>query len=186
MPILFLDSFQKDRFGGIHGENFQAFLRTCFYFSTYFTMSKIIPLDYELVPNASEVQLSQYLLKTISPKSWYGYGQIHENMVQCVYRANDESLQILCNSYQDVFLVSKKKLKKVPIDTIGWKPKRVSTFENLCFFSNTNMILGTVSHERICTTHITDKGFSDELMKIGNWHVEKHLQFGIEKASILM
>lgn len=48
------------------------------------------------------------------------------------------------------------------------------------------MILGTVSHERICTTHIIDKEFSDELMKIGNWHVEKHLQFGIEKASILM
>ena len=68
LPILFLDIFQKDLFGGIYGENFQAFLRTCFFHSTYFTLSKVIPPGYELVPNAAEAQLSQHLLKTISPK----------------------------------------------------------------------------------------------------------------------
>ena len=186
LPILFLDIFQKDLFGGIYGENFQAFLRTCFFHSTYFTLSKVIPPGYELVPNAAEAQLSQHLLKTISPKRWYGYGQICENMVQCVYHANDESLQILCSSYLDIFLVSRKKLKKVPVDTVGWKPKRVSTFENLCFFSNANMILGTVSHECICSTNSIDKDFSDELMKVGNWHVEKHLHLGIEQVLIPM
>lgn len=154
MPILFLDIFQKDLFGGIYGENFQEFLRACFFHSTYFTLSKVIPPNYELVPNAVEAQLSKHLLKTISPKGWYGYRQIRENMVQCVYHANTESMQILCNSYLDIFLVSRKKLKKVPIDTVGWKPKQVSEFENLCFFSNTNMILGTVSHEYICSTNI--------------------------------
>jgi len=186
LRVLFLDNFQnrKDLFGGIQKENFQAFLRICFSHSTCFTLSKVIPPGYELIPNAPEAQLAPYLIKTISPESWYGYGQISENMVQCVYPANGESMQILCGSYEDIFLVRRKRLKKVPVDTVGWRPKRVSTLENLCFFSGEKMIVGTLSHEYICSTNFINEEFAGELMKVGNWRVEEQPHLGIEQVTI--
>lgn len=184
MPVLFLNIFQKDPFGGVQGEAFHAFLHICFLRSTCFSVSKVIPPGYELVPNAPERLLAPYQIKVITPQSWYGYEQIHEDMVQCVYPANQDTLQILSQFYQDVFLKNRKRLPKVPIDTIGKKPKRVGTLENLCFFSGHKMILGTLSHERICSTNLIDEDFARQLMGIGKWSDAVEPQFGIDRVFI--
>ncbi len=93
-------------------------------------------------------------------------------------------MQVLRENYEDVFLSSKKRLKKVSIDTIGRKPKQVSTFENLCFFSGNRMILGTLSHEIFCSTNEIDTQFAEELMKIGAWGVSEQTEPGIERIAI--
>ena len=184
MPILFLNNMQRDLFGGIQGDNFVEFLRVCFSHSEYFTLSKDVPRGYDLVPNAAEAALSPYLVKTVPTTSWYGYGQTTPAMVQNIYYAGKEPMQILRNSYDDIFLRSKKKLKKVPIDTVGWKPKLVSTFENLCFFSKRAMLLGTVSHEYICSTNALDAEFASELLRVGTWIETDDLRFGIGTISL--
>lgn len=184
MPVLFLDIFQKDLFGGVRDETFHRFLEVCFSHATCFSLSRTFFPGYELVPNAAERALSAHLKKTIAPRTWYGYDPISEKMVQCIYSANPDTMQTLKQYYDDIFLRNQKRLPKVPLDTVGWKPKRVSTLENLCFFSGCQMILGTLSHERICSTNVIDTEFTGQLMKAGNWRVKERPEFGIDQVRI--
>lgn len=181
MPILFLDNMQKDVFGGIRGDAFREFLCICFSNADYFTLSKTVPRGYELIPNVPEAQLAPFLLKAVSVKAWYGYEKISETMIQSVYRTSDAARNIISDSYDDIFLTAKKRLKKVPIDTVGKIPKQVSVLEDLCFFSRERMLLGTLSHERFCSTNMLDEKFAGELLSVGAWREAQKLELGIEK-----
>lgn len=185
MPILFLSDMKRYQFGGIQGDNFREFLNICFSHSNYFTLSKDVPNGYDLVPNSAEVALSPYLIKTVSTESWYGFEQISTNMVQNIYYSQKEPMQILFDNYDDIFLQSKRKLKKIFVDTVGRKPKLVSTFENLCFFSKRAMLLGTVSHECFCSTNEIDEKFANELLHVGAWEKTNVLELDVEKISLM-
>lgn len=185
MPILFLSDMKRYQFGGIQGDNFREFLNICFSHSNYFTLSKDVPNGYDLVPNSAEVALSPYLIKTVSTESWYGFEQISTNMVQNIYYSQEEPMQILFDNYDDIFLQSKRKLKKIFVDTVGRKPKLVSTFENLCFFSKRAMLLGTVSHEYFCSTNEIDEKFANELLHVGAWEKTNVLELDVEKISLM-
>lgn len=185
LPILFFSDMKRYQFGGIQGDNFREFLNICFSHSNYFTLSKDVPNGYDLVPNSAEVALSPYLIKTVSTESWYGFEQISTNMVQNIYYSQKEPMQILFDNYDDIFLQSKRKLKKIFVDTVGRKPKLVSTFENLCFFSKRAMLLGTVSHEYFCSTNEIDEKFANELLHVGAWEKTNVLELDVEKISLM-
>ncbi len=184
MPILFLDNMQKDTFGGIRGDAFREFLRICFSNADFFTLSKTVPRGYELVPNVPEAQLLPFLLKAAPVKAWYGYERISITMIQNIYRTSDAARKVISDCYDDIFLTAKKRLKKVPIDTVGRIPKQVSVLEDICFFSRERMLLGTVSHERFCSTNMLDEKFAGELLSVGAWKEAQEPELGIEKIRL--
>ncbi len=169
MPVLVLDNTRKD----LRGERFAQFLEICFAHGDRFSLAKFPPADYDIVPNGAEVLLKPYEIQTIKPDRWYGYPRYSGRMVQTIYQAVPETLAILQQCYQDVFLQKRNRVPKVAVDTVGFRNKWVSVAEDLCFWQGRTMLLGTVSHEQICSTNRIDEAFAHALRQIADWHIEE-------------
>ena len=94
-------------------------------------------------------------------------------------------MQILFDNYDGIFLQSKRKLKKIFVDTVGRKPKLVSTFENLCFFSKRAMLLGTMNTFVRQVSNEIDEKFANELLHVGAWEKTNVLELDVEKISLM-
>lgn len=179
MSILLLNN-NKDLTGGVSGRAFKTFLQISFSHSTAFSFSKKLVKDYDVVPCEVENMLDQYKIKSFEPSQWYGYPKIYHRMEQTIYEANEETLTILSECYCDIFLRDKKKLPKTRYDSIGTKPKCVAVLEDLCFWNHKTMIIGTLSHEYLCSTNNIDSALAYELQKIASWEELNKPKFGIE------
>jgi len=157
--------------GGLENQAFSSFLHVCLQYADTFSLSKTIPDGYEDVPGALEIQLQPYRLGTIHPKKWYGYPTITQNTVQMIYSCCPASMELLDYCYRDIYLRQRNKLSHPTMDTIGTKPKWRGKPEDLCFWKQKRLILGTVTHETICTTGLIEDGFAEELLKLASWKV---------------
>ncbi len=169
MPVLRLNTSRRD----LRDEGFTQFLKVCFAHADRFSLAKFPPTDYDIVPNGAEVLLKPYEIQTLTPDRWYGYPRYGRRMVQTIYQAVPESLDILLQCYQDVFLQKRNRVPKVSVDTVGFRSKWVSILEDLCFWQGQTMLLGTVSHEYICSTNRIDDTFADALCQVADWLTEE-------------
>ncbi len=48
--------------------------------------------------------------------------------------------------------------------------------EDLCFFHEKKLLLGTVSHEKICYLYPIDKAMESRFQQLGLWKEKKYLQ----------
>ncbi|MGM9522382.1 MAG: hypothetical protein ACI3VB_07890 [Oscillospiraceae bacterium] len=184
--ILILNNDIKNLCGGIENENFSRFLYICFSRAEFFSLSKTVTEG--TVPNTVETMLNKmlnkYIDKTLEPKMWFGYPHIYQRIVQTIYKANDDTLSILNDYYQDIFLINRKKVPKAKIDTIGKTVKHASVLEDLCFWRGKSMFLGTLSHEYICATGQIDEELVKDLCQVASWSVENTPRFGIDRVRI--
>ncbi len=180
MPVLTLAD-SKDE---LCGERFWRFLDVCFAYADSFSMAKFPLSDCDVVPNGAEVLLEPYQLKTLTPNSWYGYSQYSGRMIQTIYCTTPDALQIMKRCYQDIFLQKRNKVPKVPVDTVGFRSKWVSVLEDLCFWHKGNICIGTISHERICTTNQIDDVFAQKLCELAAWHIEDKPEYNIDKIKL--
>ena len=56
-------------------------------------------------------------------------------------------------------------------------------FKDMCFWNRGKMLLGTISHEFICSTNDTDEEFSMKLLKIASWELSDKPDCGIERIT---
>ncbi len=154
----------------IEGEDFAKFLSVCASRSTHFSLAKYVFSDVSPVPTAFESLLEPYVFKSFRPTRWFGYPQVNgQYLTETVYKICPESVEILGKHCRDLFL--KKGAKK-----LGRR-------EDLCFWDNGTMVLGTLSHECICATNrITDR-FAEELFPLGQWRKTEKPGFFIEDAT---
>lgn len=102
-------------------------------------------------------QLEPYLLRTIKTQHWFSYYvptgyEITVNL----YQSCEETKKILKQSYHRL---------------LGRSPERVTNLEDICFFQNGKLFLGTVSHEYICFAYPPNNQFYDTLTKICSWDI---------------
>ncbi len=192
MPVLFLrHDFEHD---GIKGDNFVKFLHLCLEHSTMFSMSRrLLPHDrqYRVIPNTVEPALEPYWVKTLQPSCWCGYPKKVDNYVQMIYKATEESIGVLAYYYEDVFLTFRPSvqpsLPKMPNRRFlfpGERPFFWSLYEDLCFWQNDTMIIGTVSHEHICATNRIDDTFASRLSELAVWLPWDHGVFYMDRVHL--
>ncbi len=180
MPVLCL----RNTPNALSGTSFYSFLDVCFSHTDQFSLAKFPLPGYDVVPNGAEVLLEPYIIQVLHPERWYGYSHMDGSAIETIYRTTPEALQILKQCYQDVFLQKRNRIPKVSVDTIGFRSKWVSILEDLCFWQNNTILLGTVSHESICTTNWIDETFAKELCQLALWDVEKTSHYALDKIKL--
>jgi hypothetical protein len=145
----------------ISGKAFRQLMEACFNLSGHFT------LTYGLWANRVDTmykELKPYAVNEKSLHSWFGYyplpsGEQSTPMVRILYPANGATRGIIERYFGNLWLDSKEKGRK-------------QSLEDICFFSNGKLILGTVSHERICRVFPPDEAFKSLLRDVYPYWME--------------
>ena len=112
---------------------------------------------------------------------WYGYTRLNGSMTQFIYSADSETKKILLDCYSDIFLKDAAKWKRYkPLWNVN---KHAALLEDICFWNRGKMLLGTISHEFICSTNDIDEEFSMKLLKIASWELSDNTDCEIDKIS---
>lgn len=138
----------------IDGVVFTQILSLCFQHSEFFsfTVPEIPDTDSTL-----QNELSQYTHTTITTNHWFNYITLPDNpLKRIIYHVNDEALSILNKHCHRLYLFDSQ------CSFSSWN----QTLEDLCFFSNDKLFLGTVSHEHICEVFPPDSIVKSELLSI--------------------
>ena len=109
----------------------------------------------ELDSDELRQQLEPYLLRTVKTRHWFcSYVPAGYEKKVNLYRSCEETKQILIQSYHRL---------------LGESPEPTTNLENICFFRDGKLFLGTVSHEYMCYAYPPDNKFYDILMNICPW-----------------
>ena len=156
MPVLSLRA-DRDLSGGIRDRNFESFLDICFDYSDAVSFSKINLSGYGEYKSVTELMLEPHLVKQIKAE------------------------KILLDCYSDIFLKDAAKWKRYkPLWNVN---KHAALLEDICFWNLGKMLLGTISHEFICSTNNICEEFSMRLLKIASWELSDKTDCGIDKIS---
>lgn len=99
--------------------------------------------------------LQPYLIKTIETQHWFSY-YVPKSCKKRVYifKVCEESVTALKEFYKGLF---------VDEDT------RWTTLEDLCFFLNKKLVLGTVTHEYICYFYPPTEELNEQFKELCDW-----------------
>ncbi len=125
----------------IKHENFKVLMDICFNSASYFSLS-IAPWYFcKNVELAKE--LEPFLVKKIRVQKWfcYDFSSTDQFLEINIYKAMGSTQNILQKYFFDIFLREQKNGRMV---------NSTQTLENLCIFTETSLLLGTVTHEYMC------------------------------------
>ena len=139
----------------IDGTVFSRLLSYCFQRSEFFSFT--VPE----IPTADRTtlqrELSRYTYAVITTDRWFNFITLPDNpLKRIIYTVNDETLFILNKYCRRLFLFD----NRCPLSS--WN----QTLEDLCFFSDGKLFLGTVSHEYICEVFPPNSIIKSELFSI--------------------
>lgn len=149
----------------IKGERFHRFLDMCFEEATSFSLQKDFWPNKTNQSKELEVELEPYELQTIQTQKWFGndlttlpeeYAWV---MCQKMYRATEETKDILKKYFDEVFLGL---TKQGPEST-------KYTLEDICFFKEKKLFVGSISHEFMLYVYPPSEDFEREMKELGIW-----------------
>lgn len=139
----------------VDGAVFAQLLNFCFKHSEFFSFTA------PKIPTANRItlqnELSRYTYAIITTTHWFNYITLPDNpLKRIIYHVNNETLSILNKYCHRLFLFD----SRCPLSS--WN----QTLEDLCFFSDGKLFLGTVSHEYICEVFPPNSIVKSELFSI--------------------
>lgn len=154
MKQLSLANFRnKDYDGEVKDDDFIKFIECCFQYSTHFTLTHARGNGFRNSDIQQEIfsKLEKYFVEEIKTTNWFYIG-VSENdpLVINLYKTCEESRQIILTYFNNIFL--------------GYATNNFSLPEDICFFCNQMMIVGTSSHEEYCEIYPLDDGMSNIML----------------------
>ena len=135
-------------------------LRLCCQYADAFSLTKNRWKDTD-ESNRIFDALSPYLTTTIQTCHWFcNYVPENNPLEVQLYRVNEQSMKIVCTEYDRLFSEC----------TFLNKP------EDVCFFADGKLLMGTVLHEKICFVYEENESFVSLLKQAGQW------EYQIDKA----
>lgn len=139
--------------------SFFQLLDICFQNSEVFTLTKNrwqMGSEYDDSSNILCV-LSPYLITTIHTSHWFSnYVPECSPLEVYLFQVNDQTKKVVLEEYDRLFSG----------ETYFRKP------EDICFFENGTLVLGTVLHEKICFAYKEDESFVSLLKQVGQWEFQ--------------
>lgn len=148
----------------ISQECFSEFLQLCFQHADLFSLNKAVWAD--CVCKELQNELDPFLHKELQTSKWFGYDDSlapprdRRQIRVHLYRADPAAKEIILKYCSDIFL--RKRHNEVLEDSR-------QTLEDLCFFSDGKLFVGTVSHEYMLCVSPPDKNFENLIKKLGDW-----------------
>ena len=141
MALVFDDRYQPREESA---EALQRLFDVCFDSADAFSLSRAA---WARQDHTLERALEPYVLRRLRTTRWFCYYTANSNPQRiALYPLNEQTKSILRAQYRGLFLE----------DWSGRLPRWVPSMEDLCFFRNGTLLLGTVSHERICMAYPED------------------------------
>ena len=154
----------------ISGDKFSAFLKKCFDNADLFSFNEAIWTNCSCKDMQKE--LEPFLTKEIQVQKWFGYDyamapEMDRRTIRVyLYQADSAAKDSILQYCSDVFLRQ----------NIGGEfMDPVQTLEDLCFFSDGKLFVGTVSHEFLLKVEPPSKDFEDSMKKLGRWKYTNQL-----------
>ena len=158
----------------IKDEHYKGFLDMCFEHSDSFSL-QVARWAASTDDNVQE-ELEPYRIKTMQTLKWFGYDYTNapegdqRPMEVSLYRATAEAKAVLLKCFDDIFLNEKKGDRLV---------QSTQTVEDLCFFKDEALWVGTVSHENMLCVFPPDEGVVPSLDAFGDWKYIMDEEHGI-------
>jgi len=138
----------------VSGKEFEQLICSCFRASDSFSLTKNSWLTSKDEKESINLlhQLLPYHIETRHTNRWFCYRvPVDQEIEIYLFRATLESQKIFLTAYNCIFN-----------DGVLWRVP-----EDVCFFKNGKLILGSVSHENIC--YVYDDGLKKKLQGCGEW-----------------
>lgn len=145
----------------IKGEQFIKLIDICFEVATYFTFS--LATWTKCTNSELEKELEPFIVGRIREHNWFCYYYPSDSdyyIDGIIYKANIDSKKILLNYIADIFLHDKINDKL---------EEGTHTLEDLCIFTDDSLLLGTVTHERICHVYPPNEHIESLILETGQW-----------------
>lgn len=157
-----LADVEEDPFGGLEGETFREFLYLYCERSDFFSLTVFD--DRHPVCKA----LAPFQEQTTDVKKWFGYvNGMYQPLTESIFRAEPQAAESLLQFFDNVYLDPR----------LG--------IEDLAFFLDDRMILGTLSHEYTCQAEILDAAHECALRRLAEWEpLPKGHSFGLEQIRL--
>lgn len=156
--FLTADYFPDYKQQRIMGESFIRFIDLCFEQALYFSLS-IAPWT-TCTKNDFKEALEPYLVKRIEARHWFGYPSVVRSKKVQIYHAHPETKAIILKFLDEIFFEKEVEGKWV---------ESTDTLEDLCFFTRTTLLVGTVTHEGILMVNPCFTAMVHELDTFGKW-----------------
>ncbi|MBR0434784.1 MAG: hypothetical protein IJK13_02115 [Lachnospiraceae bacterium] len=135
----------------IENGQLREFLDVCFSYADVFSLTKGYFADAETEKMLD--RLKPYLIKDIKTTHWFSYYVMSDNKKHVyIFKVCSESREIVIELYKSLLF------------GMGDEP-----LEDLCFFRDRKLFLGTVSHERICFLYPVDDEMTLAFKRICDW-----------------
>lgn len=149
----------------LEDEIFKQFIQLCFKHASYFSLTHNGYKEFAESEAHTSVlkQLEPFLLQELSTQHWHshyvpkGY-EIKINL----YNSNQFSQEIILKNYDNLFLKSSYSNNPVPINMLP---------EDICFFKDNLLFLGTISHESICHLYLDNQIRLEDFENICEWEM---------------
>lgn len=142
---------------------FRRFLSYACEHSTSFSLTHNRQLIYQAEKSQTGFflkQLAPYKIRSIQSSHWFHmYTKKSDPIFVDLFHLNDITAKIISDVYSDLYLGY--------YSDCAWMP------EDICFFWNDRLWLGTVSHEDWCTVFPQNLQMEESLRQFGTWDVSE-------------
>ena len=160
---------------------FTCFLDDCFHRARFISFKTATWFGY--IDHSAQDDLQPFLVKQLHTSRWFGY-----NMARCpipeqrlftvnIYRATAEAKAVLLMHFSEIFLNTAKSDGTLDL---------TQTLEDLCFFTDNELFVGTVSHASVLLVYPPDQSFADALPTYGKWSYYNDNSMQIKLADFLI
>lgn len=139
----------------------QGFLDICFSHADCFTLNKA-PWTMAILKDL-QLELTPFLMQEVRTPKWFGYdytSHVKGRTHAFIYHAESAAKEILLQHMPNIFF------REEDVDT------PFPTLEDLCFFSDSRLFIGNVSHARMLWAYPPDEEIELQLKQIANWSYE--------------
>lgn len=131
----------------IQGKNFREFLLYCLEISTYFSITVADP-------QISIPEFNKFLYKSFHTYSWYCYKTYEKPLAIMLYHSTPLLLTEIIKYFDCLF------------------PKNTKGIEDICFFYDTEIMFGSVTHEETAQLLLSSEADIKSYEKFAKWNKE--------------
>lgn len=148
----------------ISGNEFSSFLELCFKNATFFSFNQALWAN--STNKDLQIELEPFLIKEMFTPKWFGYDyseappEDQRQVKVYLYKAESGAKNILLKYFSDIFLRTFRN---------GVLQDSLQTIEDLCFFSQESIFVGTVSHEYLLGVFPPNEEFEIFVKQLGDW-----------------
>lgn len=164
--FLLMSGYNVNGYGGLKGRAFNELMKLCFSRAELFSFTSMQNPKYQRHPVLEE--LEDLRIGTIQTDRWFGYYGVEPEICVSIFRAEKAACDVICSYYSDIYLRNKDRVD-IALEANDIFPEDYYRLEDLTFYIDGKVFLGTLSHEGEAAMRAPDEEFERQALELGYW-----------------